>query len=61
MDNNTNNYTIVLKNSNTMKLTSKCVSKMTFEEAVQVAYMEKNKLGFEYKIVSVTQQKNIGE
>ena len=29
------------------------VDRLTFEEAAQSAYLEKNKLGFEYRIVSI--------
>ena len=57
MSGNMNTYRIIFRNSDLSKTFTLTVDKLTFEEAAQSAYLEKNRLGFEYRIVSI---KDIG-
>ena len=48
-----NTYRIILRNIDLSKTFTLTVDKVTFEEAASVAYLERRKLGLEYKIVSI--------
>ena len=50
---NMNTYKIVFRAESLAKTFTLTVDKLTFEEAAQSAYLEKHKLGFEYRIVSI--------
>ena len=50
---NKNTYRIVFRADSLAKTFTLTVDRLTFEEAAQSAYLEKNKLGFEYRIVSI--------
>ncbi len=53
MSGNMNTYRIIFRNSDLSKTFTLTVDKLTFEEAAQSAYLEKNRLGFDYRIVSI--------
>ena len=53
MSDNMNTYRIILRNSDSSKTFTLTVDKVTFEEAASAAYLERRKLGLEYKIVSI--------
>ena len=53
MAENMNTYKIVFRADSFAKTFTLTVDKLTFEEAAQSAYLEKNRLGFEYRIVSI--------
>jgi len=53
MVDNTNTYRIIFRNTNSAKTFTLTVDKITFEEAASAAYLERRKLGLEYKIVSI--------
>ena len=50
---NMNTYRIIFRNSDYAKTFTLTVDKLTFEEAASAAYLERRKLGLEYKIVSI--------
>tara|TARA_Y100001970_G_C14040044_1_gene753214 strand:+ start:830 stop:1006 length:177 start_codon:yes stop_codon:yes gene_type:complete len=50
---NMNTYRIIFRNSDSAKTFTLTVDKITFEEAASAAYLERRKLGLEYKIVSI--------
>ena len=50
---NMNTYRIIFRNSDSEKTFTLTVDKITFEEAASAAYLERRKLGLEYKIVSI--------
>tara|TARA_B100001093_G_C26119662_1_gene714368 strand:+ start:143 stop:316 length:174 start_codon:yes stop_codon:yes gene_type:complete len=50
---NKNTYRIVFRANGYEKTSTLTVDKLTFAEAVQEAFRERNKLGFEYRIVSI--------
>ena len=52
-DENMNTYRIIFRNSGYAKTFTLTVDKLTFEEAASAAYLERRKLGLEYKIVSI--------
>ena len=48
-----NKYRIVFRTSDYAKTFTLTVDRLTFEEAASAAYLERRKLGLEYKIVSI--------
>tara|TARA_R100001510_G_C7613614_1_gene176411 strand:- start:110 stop:286 length:177 start_codon:yes stop_codon:yes gene_type:complete len=50
---NMNTYRIIFKNADLPKTFTLTVDKITFEEAASAAYLERRKLGLEYKIISI--------
>ena len=48
-----NTYRIILRKLNSSKTFTLTVDKLSFEEAASAAYLERRKLGLEYKIVSI--------
>ena len=53
MDNGYKTYRIVLRADGYEKTSTFTVDRLTFAEAVQEAFREKNKLGFQHRIVSI--------
>ena len=53
MDSEYKTYRIVFRVDGYEKSSTLTVDKLTFAEAVQEAFREKNKLGFQYKIISI--------
>ncbi len=53
MDSEYKTYRIVFRADGYEKSSTLTVDKLTFAEAVQEAFREKNKLGFQYKIISI--------
>lgn len=50
---NKNTYRIIFRAESLARTFTLTVDRLTFAEAAQVAYLEKNKLGFDYRIVSI--------
>ena len=48
-----NTYRVIFRNSEKAKTFTLTVDKISFEEAASAAYLERHKLGLEYKIVSI--------
>ena len=48
-----NTYRVIFSNSEKAKTFTLTVDKISFEEAASAAYLERHKLGLEYKIVSI--------
>ena len=52
-EDNMNTYRIIFRSSDKAKTFTLTVDKITFEEAASAAYLQRHKLGLEYKIVSI--------
>ena len=52
-EDNMNTYRIILRDSDSAKTFTLTVDKLCFAEAASTAYLERHKLGLEYKIVSI--------
>ena len=51
-------FKIILKNNQTKETSAEKIKKITFSEAVVVAYTTRNKLGFDWDIVSIKEAAN---
>ena len=53
-----NNYEIMFKNMNTSEIKKENVKEICFAEAAQEAYLFRNKLGYSWAIIGVSQKEN---